>query len=310
MHDQVHQLAVIEDLILSLATLPIIGCFAFGFLFDMKFSRAWTTYLWTTRIPWNKKRWPIFRDTTAFTATALVAFALEDGTNGLNGLTIKGIFHWWVVVTLTCFYAPIFEYISEGIFAAPNATSVKPRAQRPVVFGLRYGFVAYVCNFQLSFIDAVILLRFAKSLLLKKLPNAFTVESTECFFCEFTDKWRLWAFIALFRLFTISVAFGAADMQGICIGTHLLGVEGSVCLANAQRHFLNVCLNLILLVFANAYVYSNLKLGEYFGMYLYKPRDNTPIPGVNRVRPKNADYGIGALTLIGWIASIGALLFA
>lgn len=312
MADQDHQLAVVEDLILSLAILPIIGGFAFGFLYDKKFSRAWTTYKWTVKIPWIDRRWPIFRDTTALAATAMVALALEDGT---NSLTIHGVFLWAVVVTLTCFYAVVFDYISEMLFSNPSRRNsqsvVRPRAQRPVIFGLRYGIVAYACNFQLSFIDAIILVRLAKSLFIQKLPEVVTVESTECFFCEFTGKRKLWTSIAAFRLSMILAVAGMAGMDGTCFDAQLWGTERPViCFDGPLKHFLNIFFDLITLVSTNVFISAMMKVAETFAKYLYKERNPSTAPWGNRNGPRNADYGLGALTFVGWVAAIGALFTA
>ena len=313
MTDQDHQLAVVEDLVLSLATLPIIGGFAFGFLYDKKFSRAWTTYRWTVKIPFVDRRWPIFRDTTALAATAMVALTLEDGT---SSLTVHGVFLWAVVVTLTCFYATIFDYISEIMFVNParriQLSRVRPRAQRPVVFGLRYGIIAYACNFQLSFIDAVILMRLVKSLFIQKLPEVVTVESTECFFCEFTGRWKFWTSIALFRLSMILAVVGKAGMDGTCFDAQLWGIQSpTVCFDGPVKHFLNVFFDLTILVSINVFVSAMMKLGATFAKYLYKERNPSTNPSWARINdPRNADYGLGALTFVGWVVSIGALLMA
>ena len=311
MANQDHQLAVIEDLILSLATLPIIGGFAFGFLYDKKFSRAWTTYKWTIKIPWVDRRWPIFRDTTALAATAMVALTLEDGT---NSLTIHGVFLWAVAVTITCFYSVVFDYISEMMFFnnSRRQSGVRPRAQRPVVFGLRYGIIAYACDFQLSFVDAVILVRLAKSLFIQKLPEVVTVELTECFFCEFTGKWKLWTSIAIFRLSMILAVAGTAGMDGTCFEAQLWGIQSpSICFDGPPKHFLNIFFDLIILLSINVIVSATMKLAETFAKYLYKERNPTTSPWGGRSNgPRNADFGLGALTFVGWVVSIGALFMA
>ena len=324
MPDQEHQLAAVEDLVLSLATLPFIGCFGFGFLYDRKYTRAWQVYAWTARLPLIRRRWPIFRDIAALSATALVAFALEDGT---NGLTIRGVFLWAVVACLACFHSVLFEYMAEKIFMGVIGTAwqyeSKPRAQRPVIFGLRYGLAAYACNFQMSFVDAVIVLRLAKSLLIRKMPTALTVETSECIFCEFTGKWRLWTAIAAARLSMIA----AAGMDDLCVDTiplreldvrNLLklfatttfgDVDGNLCYAGAPKHFVNMGLDLITLISVNVSIYSMMKAAEYLGRYLLKNRPGTnAIPGVTG--PRVADFGPGALALIGWVLSFGVLLTA
>ena len=323
MPDHEHQLAAVEDLVLSLATLPFIGCFGFGFLFDKKFTRAWTTYPWTARLPLIRRRWPIFRDTSALSATALVALALEDGT---NSLTIHGVFLWAVVACLSCFHSVLFEFMAEKIFMGVIGTAwqyeSKPRAQRPVIFGLRYGLAAYACNFQMSFVDAVIVLRLAKSLLIRKMPTALTVEPTECFFCEFTSKWRIWATIAAARLSMIAAA-GMEDLCGDTIQPHepdfrklsiiimntasFRGVDGTLCFAGAPSHFFSMGLDLITLVSVNVSIYGMMKAAEYLGRYLLKNRPGpNAIPGVTG--PRVADFGPGALALIGWVVSFWVLL--
>lgn len=264
----------------------------------------------------------MFRDTSALAATAMVALALEDGT---NSLTIHGVFLWAIVACLSCFHSVLFEFMAEKIFMGVIGTAwqyeSKPRAQRPVIFGLRYGLAAYACSFQMSFVDAVIVLRLAKSLLIRKMPTALTVEPTECFFCEFTCKWKIWATIAAARLSVIAAA-GMDDfcadtiplreldfrkLLKLCATAQFRSVDGTLCFSGAPKHFLSMGLDLITLVSVNVSIYGMMKAAEYLGRYLLKNRPGpNAIPGVTG--PRVADFGPGALALIGWVASFWVLL--
>ena len=68
-------------------------------------------------------------------------------------------------------------------------------------------------------------------------------------------------------------------------------------------------LDLITLIFVNVSIYSMMKAAEYLGRYLLKNRPGeNAIPGVTG--PRVADFGPGALALIGWVVSFGVLLTA
>mmetsp|Transcript_26378 Transcript_26378/g.53570 ORF Transcript_26378/g.53570 Transcript_26378/m.53570 type:complete len:296 (-) Transcript_26378:127-1014(-) len=286
----------IEDLLVLITMVPVLCLFALSFLFD-NFGRAWTCY----QLPRVKKKWPVFRDTAALAATALTFVAMEDG-GSYGRLSIRGLLLWMTVCFATICVPTALDLLIENIFAANsrrNATpEVKSKAQRVILFGLRYGFVGYCCLFRASFFDAIILLRFAKSLALQRMPAALTLEDTECFLCKVSGQRRLWSSIVAVRLAMLAAYINAAGMGDLCIDTTPLGFGGIVCFASAHTHGLNILCDLLTMVCTNLFFALLLHLGTSVGQYLWKNKDIECAPGM------------GSFAVVLWMASIGFILNA
>ena len=282
----------VEDLLISMTMIPALFLFAFSFLFDTKDARAWKVYI----VPGVAKGWPIFRDIAALAATSLTVLALE-GSGSYGRLSLRGLVSWVTVSFATICFPTVLDILTEKALSSteqrPATRDIKPKAERVILFGLRYGFVGCSCLFRSSFFDAIVLLRFVKSFLVHQLPAAFTLDETECIFCEFTSKRKLWSSIVAVRVAMIAAIVNVAGNKELCIDTAPLGMGGILCFVSVQTHAINVFYDTLAMVTVNLFLFMILVSSKKVGDYLWKMKEK---------------HGIGSVTFLFWVATVAFIL--
>lgn len=162
--------AIILSCIVSMLGIFCVSCF----LIDSRGPFDWTIYNVRNNIPGQ----PMLRD-----LAGVCMAQLHFGAIVFFGLH-PGIMLWHFAAILTVFHSSFVSCVVEKL-APPSSAAQTLKAARAwpvVVFGLRYGLLAAMCDFAPS-VNAVVTLR-----LLRKMDVAspkVTVEETECFLPHF-----------------------------------------------------------------------------------------------------------------------------
>jgi hypothetical protein len=162
--------AIILSCIVSMLGIFCVSCF----LIDSRGPLDWSIYNVRNNIPGQ----PMLRD-----LAGVCMAQLHFGAIVFFGLH-PGIMLWHFAAILTVFHSSFVSCVVEKL-APPSSAAQTLKAARAwpvVVFGLRYGLLAAMCDFAPS-VNAVVTLR-----LLRKMDVAspkVTVEETECFLPHF-----------------------------------------------------------------------------------------------------------------------------